>query len=292
MSLPRGLAGGARLHSPHGRLVPEGTHLYPSTAQDARAGCISCCVISFIIPAYNEANQIADAVRSIEHSAEAIGLRRSDNGLADSYEIIVVNDDSEDDTATLAAQVGAIVINVQKRQIAAVRNAGARAAQGGTLMFVDGDTFLNPGTLAGALHVLARGAIGGGACVVFDHAPWRARVAMFLAVRGLKLARCCGGCFLFTTRRSFDQIGGFDERLFASEECTFAQSLGRLGRFVVLNPPVVTSGRKVRQHSVTALLWLVCRLGARGPAGVRTREGLNIWYDGVREPAGAGADFR
>ncbi|MCA9290890.1 MAG: glycosyltransferase [Phycisphaerales bacterium] len=229
-------------------------------------------MISFIVPAYNEANQIGAVVASIRDAAADLD-----------HEIIVADDDSTDDTAARARAAGAIVRGVRKRQIAAVRNAGAAAARGAILVFVDGDTFLNRITLRAALAALDRGAAGGGALVRFDDAPRSARIAIAVVARVLRLAGCCGGCFVFVRRDVYDDVGGFDETLFAGEEIVFARAVRRRGRFVVLDEPVTTSGRKARRFSTLTLFGTALRIGLRGRRGVRRREGLEIWYDGERE---------
>ena len=95
--------------------------------------------------------------------------------------------------------------------------------------------------------------------------------------------RLAAGCFVFCWRSAFAATGGFDERLFASEELAFSGALKRQGRFVVLREAVLTSGRKARMLSGRQTLCLLLRLAWRGPAAVRQREGLELWYGGQRE---------
>ena len=78
-------------------------------------------MISFIIPAYNEESLIEETVSQLKESADLLKL---------DYEIIVVDDDSNDRTAQLANAADAKVVQVKNRQIAATRNAGAKAAMG------------------------------------------------------------------------------------------------------------------------------------------------------------------
>jgi GT2 family glycosyltransferase len=91
------------------------------------------------------------------------------------------------------------------------------------------------------------------------------------------------GAFLFTTRRNFDVVGGFDEQYFAGEEVYFSLELKKLGAFKVLREPVVTSARKLRMHSARDFLPKFFGVIVRGPRGVRSREKLSLWYDGKRE---------
>jgi hypothetical protein len=91
------------------------------------------------------------------------------------------------------------------------------------------------------------------------------------------------GAFLFTTRRNFDLIGGFDEQYFAGEEVYFSLELKKLGGFKVLREPVVTSARKLRMYPAKHFLRNFFGVIVRGPRGVRSRAKLSLWYDGKRE---------
>jgi hypothetical protein len=91
--------------------------------------------------------------------------------------------------------------------------------------------------------------------------------------------RLAAGCFVFCTRQAFEATGGFDESLYASEEITFSNALKRHGKFVILRHAVTTSGRKVRDYSGWEMLRILLRLALRGPKAVRSRHGLEIWYE-------------
>jgi hypothetical protein len=91
------------------------------------------------------------------------------------------------------------------------------------------------------------------------------------------------GAFLFTTRRNFEAVGGFDEQYFAGEEVYFSLELKKLGAFKVLREPVVTSARKLRMYPASHFLRNFFGAIVRGPRGVRSRAKLSLWYDGKRE---------
>ena len=232
-------------------------------------------MISFIIPAYNEELELSSTIASIRVAA---------SGVTQPYEIIVVDDGSTDATAELGAQAGAQVISINRRQIAAARNAGARAAQGDYLFFVDADTHINPKHIYAAIAALKAGYAGGSARVITDGTipMWgRIFVRAFCTVYfALKLG---AGAFLFTTRRNFDIIVGFDEQYFIGEEVCFSLALRKLGRFKVLREPIVTSGRKLRMYSARRVLGRSLSIIIRGPRAARSRAKLDFWYNGRRE---------
>jgi glycosyltransferase involved in cell wall biosynthesis len=222
-------------------------------------------MISFVIPAHNEAELIGRTLSALHESARAAG---------EPYEVIVADDASTDGTGVIAQEHGAHVVAVSFRQIAATRNAGARVATGDLLFFVDADTMVTARAFRAAIGALRGGAVGGGSAVRFDgpvplYAAILERVVLPVLLPLLKMAP---GCFLFCTRRAYRAVGGFDEGLFWSEEVAFGKQLKRQGRFVVLREFVITSGRKVRAHSALDLL----RVGARLALG--QRGGLDYWY--------------
>jgi glycosyltransferase involved in cell wall biosynthesis len=232
-------------------------------------------MISFVIPAYNEEFELPATLRAIQEAAA---------GAAQPCELIVVDDASTDATADLARQTGAQVVSIKRRQIAAARNAGAQAARGDVLFFVDADMRINSTHIRHALAALAAGVSGGSARIVTDgQVPWWGRI--FLRVLcTLYFANNLGaGAFLFTTRENFEKVGGFDERYFAGEEVFLSLALKKLGPFKVLREPMITSGRKLRMHSGWHLWWRSTRLMLGGIRAYRSRDGLDLWYDGKRE---------
>ena len=230
-------------------------------------------MISFVVPAYNEEFELPETLRSIRSAAEDR-----------QYEIVVVDDASSDRTTAVARDGGAKVVSINRRQIAAARNAGARAATGDILFFVDADTRINREHVSGAIDALAHGCVGGGAQIrVEETIPLWARFGLKFFCFIYFALNLGAGAFLFTTRKNFEAVGGFDEKLFIGEEVYFSLALRKLGRFKILSEPMVTSGRKLRIYSAWQILWHSTRVLLLGPRVARSREGLGIWYDGRRE---------
>jgi GT2 family glycosyltransferase len=232
-------------------------------------------MISFIVPAYNEELELTSTLEAIRAAA---------SGAALPWEIIVVDDASTDATPEIAEQAGARVVSIHRRQIAAARNAGARAAQGEYLFFVDADTRINQTHVTEAMTLLEAGYTGGGARgVMGGFIPLWSRIllhAFCTLYFGLNLG---AGAFLFTTRRNFQATGGFDEQYFAGEEVYFSLALRKLGRFKVLREPVLTSGRKLRMYPAKEILGTLFIMILGGPRMARSRARLRLWYDGKRE---------
>lgn len=231
--------------------------------------------LSFVVPAHNEEALLGATLRALRDAAEAAG---------GPYEIIVVDDDSADGTAGIAAAAGARVVPVKVRHIAAARNAGAAAAKGDALMFIDADTLVPRDTVRQALDALGAGAVAGGAPARLPGAdPLWAKVAWAPFQLGMILLRMPGGACMFMTRDAFHAAGGFDERYFASEEIHFARALKKVGPFRMLREPVITSGRKFRILGFRGMMREWFRLAVRGPAALKTRKHLGLWYGPHRD---------
>jgi hypothetical protein len=231
--------------------------------------------LSFIVPAHNEEHELPQAVRAIQRAAAAA---------RESYELIVVDDASTDATAEIAARFGARLVRINRRQIAAARNAGARLARGEVLFFVDADTHIAPAHVSLALAALANGCSGGGARVAADRQLPFFGAAFLHLFSAIYFATGLGaGAFLFTRRELFEEVAGFDEQYFAGEEVYFSLALKKRGPFRLLREPVVTSARKLCMHRPHFVLGQIFFLLLGGKRALRSRDRLALWYDGKRE---------
>ena len=234
-------------------------------------------MISLVVPAHNEQTCLPATLTAIHNSARALN---------EEYEIIVVDDASTDSTAEIARANRTRVVSVNHRQIAATRNSGARVAQADRIFFVDADTIINPRTVHEALTAMNRGAVGGGGAVWIDWRealPLYGRILTVLMVISPKLLGFTGGAFMFCTRDAFRATGGFNEKLYWSEEGAFTMALRREGRFYIPWRPVLTSGRRLRKTSGGELLLGVVRM-ALSPVKFFTHRApvQKIWYDSNR----------
>jgi glycosyltransferase involved in cell wall biosynthesis len=231
-------------------------------------------VTSFIIPAHNEERLIGPTIEALHAAAHTRGIP---------YEIVVVDDDSTDTTADVAARAGARVVHVKARQIAVVRNAGARAACGDRFVFVDADTIVPAAVVEAVTAALDSGAAGGGAPARFDgRVPLYGHAGLWTWLAIQRLIGLAAGSLLFATRQAFDACGGFDETRFVGEDVELSWRLRRQGRFVVVREPVITSGRMVRAYGWTEALRLFAEL--LRPGADRRRSGH--WYRKRRDDPG------
>lgn len=96
---------------------------------------------SIIIPAFNAAHTLPACLAAC---AEQDGMDRA------TYEIIVVNDGSGDETAVVAQNTGAdkTITHAQSQGAGAARNSGTAVAQGDIILFTDADCIPHPNWLA------------------------------------------------------------------------------------------------------------------------------------------------
>lgn len=135
---------GPGLHPPHGRVLPlydiPKNHFTPFS----NFALVIICVIiqpkvmnadskkpliSVVIPAYNEELFIGECIDSLKAQ-----------NFKGSYEIIVVDNNSSDQTAQIAQQRGVKVVFEQKQGVCHARHAGTEIAQGQIIVSTDADT--------------------------------------------------------------------------------------------------------------------------------------------------------
>jgi glycosyltransferase involved in cell wall biosynthesis len=93
--------------------------------------------ISVIIPVFNGSKFLPACLGAVYESTFT------------SFEVIVVNDCSTDDSAEISGKMGAAVISTSHRSgPGAARNLAAETARGDVLLFVDADVVVKPGTIA------------------------------------------------------------------------------------------------------------------------------------------------
>lgn len=239
--------------------------------------------ISIIIPAFNEEKLIPETLRRIFLACSAFHQA----GWA--TEVIVCDNNSTDRTAEFARAAGAQVVFEPLNQIARSRNAGASAATGDWLLFIDADSYPEPGLFADVASTIKSGTcFAGGSTVRLDGTTralrWGSALWNFIS----RSTRSPAGSFFFCETSLFRAVGGFNQELFASEELDLAKRLkqraAKSGRKIVIlhRHPLTTSARKLKLYSG----WEYGRFLARTVFGfgrtLKSAEECHIWYDGRR----------
>lgn len=168
-------------------------------------------LISFVIPAFNEARFIVQTLKSVH------GEMRND----EPYEIILVDNGSTDDTPALARAHGATVHVRTTGTIGSLRNFGAQQALGEYLVFLDADVTLAEGWRSAFADVAPRlstrpASLSGSICSTPRDARWLER--MWFSPRSGEPSTYLGGAHFIMERAAFFELGGFDEALETGED--------------------------------------------------------------------------
>ncbi len=191
--------------------------------------------ISVVIPVYNGAGTLQHCLDSVFQTKHS------------SYECIVIDDASTDDSAEIARRAGARVIAAPLREGPAhARNVGARAAQGDILLFIDADVCLHESTVARAVAAFAADASIDALIGSYDYEPgapnflsqYKNLFHSFVHHRGRRDASTfwtgCGAI----RRSAFLATGGFPEhwKRPSVEDIEFGAAIRRLGGRIRLDP--------------------------------------------------------
>jgi glycosyltransferase involved in cell wall biosynthesis len=231
---------------------------------------------SVIIPAYNEEAWLPQTLLALQD----VMHRQALNG-----EVIVVDNNSTDQTPQIACSNNARVVFEPVNQISRARNTGARAARGRYFVFLDADTIITSALLQSALEHLSSGrCCGGGTLVDFE------RPLGFFEQKGLDFWNwisltfdLAAGCFIYCLREGFETVEGFSQNVYASEEIWFSQNLRAWGNqrnktFKILAAfRAVTSSRKLEWFSPLQL-GLTVLVTMLFPFALRFRMPCALWY--------------
>ncbi|HZV37897.1 MAG TPA: glycosyltransferase family A protein [Pseudoxanthomonas sp.] len=178
--------------------------------------------VSIIIPAYDAAAYVAEAVQS------ALAQTWPDK------EVIVVDDGSSDATAAIAGSIaGATCLRQANAGVSHARNTGVRHSSGDLVAFLDADDVWHPGKLEAQVRLLERYPDCDLVYANFVEVPgalaprgWPGDEGLPPHLRTTELESSFLHPFFGTStvvvrRSAFDRVGGFDETLPYAEDVDF-----------------------------------------------------------------------
>lgn len=241
--------------------------------------------LSIIIPAFNEEKLLAASLAAVNASAHAAFTAA---GL--SWELVVCDNNSTDRTAEIARAAGAKVVFEPVNQIGRARNAGASAATGAWLLFIDADSRPSAALLADVAALTRRPDILlAGSTITLDNASPVFRIACGFWNTASRARRLVAGSFILVRAAAFREVGGFDLKFFAGEEIDLAlrlqKQVGRRERqrtVILHRHPLLTSARKLHLYSKAELGRFLLRALFRPMKTTASREDCALWYDGRR----------
>lgn len=212
-------------------------------------------LLTVIVPAFRSAPVLRTCLAAILAS----DLPR------DEFELIVVDDCSNDDTADAAGAFADSVLSTVAgpRGPAAARNSGAIAAHGTILVFIDSDVVVSPTTLSGIVRRFQQHADLSAVFGVYDDAPsdaglvsqYRNLVHRYVHLQHAGDATTFwAGCGA-VRRAAFLATGGFDDRRYSRpqiEDIDFGYRLTANGFRIMLAPEL--TGKHLKRWTLGAML--------------------------------------
>jgi glycosyltransferase involved in cell wall biosynthesis len=188
--------------------------------------------ISVVITCYNARATLGEALTSV------LAQTRPPD------EIIVVDDGSTDDSATIVNQVApqAILISQTNQGVSAARNAGLRAVTGDLIAFLDDDDRWHPSKLERQLAVLDRYPHVDLLATTWsrtDPVPTGNETLRWVSYRDLTLMNQFQTSTVLMRRELATNTSGFDPRLDAVEDWAYWISCAKLGTVAVLEDQLV-----------------------------------------------------
>ena len=147
------------------------------------------------------------------------------------FEVVVVDNDSVDRTASIAAASGANVVKEPVRNIGRARNRGAASCRGEWLVFIDADTLVPEQLFRRIAGLLDDPQCVGGAADAL-HDSNRRFIRLYLRFWRFvgTAAGLAQGAVQFCTRDAFESVRGYDESLWMGEDVDFYRRLEKFAK--------------------------------------------------------------
>lgn len=178
---------------------------------------------SVVIPAFNEERYIEETLKSLKQSDYPEKL----------WEIIVVDNGSEDRTVELAQKYADKVLILEQGNVGAVRNLGSKNSNSNILIFLDADCVIDKSWISRGISAITESSdhthIYGGSYKVRANANWIERLWLLENPNHPRLQRdLLGGC-IFIEKKTFNNIGGFNEQMTSGEDSELSARLREHG---------------------------------------------------------------
>lgn len=234
--------------------------------------------MSVIIPAYNEEEFLGRLLDSLKIAEE-----RLFNETGEKVEIIVVNNASTDETEAVASSYeGVKVVYEQIHNISKVRNTGFQFSHGEVVIFSDADNIVSENSLIEIYKAMKTNQyIGGGMKFEWDKKGF---FYYFISRGATILSRLFGltGVMIYTHRKHFIDLGGFNESFYCGEDILFVRLLKSLSKHKKLKyknlfkSKVITSARRFNKMTFKDFIHFIIILSK--PSLMTIQNNCKVWY--------------
>ncbi|MBS3055204.1 MAG: glycosyltransferase [Candidatus Aenigmarchaeota archaeon] len=199
--------------------------------------------ISVIIPTLNEEKYIERTLKSLKNQ-----------DFNKKFEIIVSDSRSKDKTVKIARKYADRVVVIDKRTVGAGRNAGAKAANGEVLIFLDADTIPMYNFINKFDETFKDKKVVATTCPILPDSYTNIELIgtwllnMFLLKTSIKLGKPVFPGICFACRKdAFNKAGGYDETMKLVEDIEFSSRLRKIkGKYKFIQETFVISS--TRRH--------------------------------------------
>jgi len=202
--------------------------------------------ISIVIPVLNEAEQLTDKLKALQH-------------LRDRCQLILVDGGSTDESRSIAEPwVDKLISSSPGRAIQ--MNTGAAQADADVLLFLHIDTQLPDDGIELMINSVNNGYLWGRFDVAFDATQAMFKlIAFFMNHRSRLTGIATGDQGLFMTRQAFQLVGGFPQ-IALMEDVAISAKLKKLSQPACLKAKVITSARRWQQYGIFKTILFMWRL--------------------------------
>lgn len=216
---------------------------------------------SVIVPAYNEEKYIGTLLNAL--------IKQTFKD----FEVIIVDGNSQDKTAKVAEKfarkLDLRVLRLKRRGISFQRNTGAKKAKYDHLVFFDADVKPEPRFLAKIKSVIETENFDVITTWV-DHWDGEMIDSALCTLQNLLVLDLTKrfwpnavGTFIYSKKKAFNKVGGFDEKIVIAEDCDLVKRMHRAGyKFEVLRDPKIhTSVRRITKEGRIKFLQKYAKVG-------------------------------
>ena len=199
--------------------------------------------LSIILPTYNEEQNIGLIISHLQRNLKP-----------NSYEIIVSDAGSTDNTINRAKKQGATVLLSPVKGRAGQMNYGVQHAKGNIFYFVHADSLPNSNFQQDIINSINNGFDCGSFWTRFDNESVLLKINAFFTRFNYLFFRG-GDQSIFVTKALWDKVGTYNENMLIMEDYDFLKRIWKVGKFKLISNATLISARKYDENS-----WLSVQL--------------------------------